>query len=274
MFKLSKKLKFFIIFVSIQYGNSTLKGLYNTLINIENSNRKAVLCTVVSSKGSTPRKMGSKMIVFENETIFGSIGGGALEKKVIEQAIEVLKTKKSQLVSHNLVKDLEMCCGGTVELFLEPIMNKKKLHIFGAGHIGKSLAKFAVDLDFLVTLVDERIDAFENVEIECNKINEHHSLAIEKLNFDENTFCVILTHDHAYDREILALCAKKKNAYIGMVGSERKVEIAKKTLLSSNLMTPSEIEKIDMPIGKKIKAITPEEIAISILAKLIEQRNE
>ncbi|MES2588132.1 MAG: XdhC family protein [Bacteroidota bacterium] len=250
-----------------------LKGLYSKIIEIENSNRKAVLCTVISSKGSTPRKMGSKMIVFENETIFGSIGGGALEKKVIEQAIEVIKSKKSIVVSHNLVKELEMCCGGTVELFLEQIMNKKKLHIFGAGHIGKSLAKFAFELDFIVSLIDERIDAFDEFDVACTKINQQHTTAIENLTFDENTFVAILTHDHAYDREILALCSKKKNAYIGMVGSERKVEIAKKNLLSVDLLSQEEIEKVDMPIGKNIHAITPEEIAISILAKLIEVRN-
>lgn len=244
------------------------------MLEIENSTKKAVLCTIVSSKGSTPRKMGSKMIVYQNETIFGSIGGGALEQKVIQQALEVIDSQHSKIVAHNLVKELEMCCGGTVELFLEPIMNKKKLYIFGAGHIGKALAKFAIELDFIVSLIDERIDAFEGFEVDCTKINQQHITAIEKLNFDENTFIVTVTYDHAFDREILALCSKKKNGYIGMVGSERKVEIAKKALFSSSLLNQKEIEKVDMPIGKKINAITPEEIAISILAKLIEERNK
>lgn len=214
------------------------------------------------------------MIVYENGNIFGTIGGGALEKKVIEQSLDVFKSPKGIVVAHNLVNELGMCCGGSVELFIEPIMNKKKVYIFGAGHIGKSLAKFAIDLDFNVTIIDERLDEFINFDLpQCATIQHHHTTAIEKLTFDENTCVVIVTHNHAYDREILALTSKKKNAYIGMVGSKRKVEIAKKLLTTPSLLNIDEIEKVDMPIGININAITPEEIAISILAKLIELRN-
>jgi xanthine dehydrogenase accessory factor len=252
-----------------------LKNIYHKILEIENGNQKAVLCTVISTKGSTPRKRGTKMLVFDTEKIFGSIGGGALEKKVISEAQEVIKSGLSKIVSHNLVKDLDMCCGGMVELFLEPIMNKKKLYIFGAGHIGKSLSQFANDLNFNVFLIDDRINAFEDMQ--SNEIqfvpNNYHE-AIEKLNFDENTFIVIVTHDHAYDREILALTSKQKNGYIGMVGSQRKVQIAKNMLSTNNLMSKNDLEAVDMPIGLNIKAITPEEIAVSILAKLIEVRNK
>lgn len=215
------------------------------------------------------------MIVYENGKIDGTIGGGALEKLVIEQAQDVLKNNTSKIVTHNLVKDLAMCCGGTVELFIEPIMNKKKLYIFGLGHIGKALSKFAVDLDFNVTVIDDRYDAFDNFDVvDCTIIKDHHATAIEKLVFDEHTFVVILTHDHQYDREILALTSKKQHQYIGMIGSERKVEIAKKNMISFNIMDAEEIKEIDMPIGLDIEAITPQEIAISILAKLIDVRNK
>lgn len=252
-----------------------MRGFYNKIIEIENSNKKAVLCTIISTKGSTPRKTGSKMIVYENGSIVGTIGGGALEKKVIEQSLEIFKLTKGIVVSHNLVNELGMCCGGIVELFIEPIMNKKKVYIFGAGHIGKWLAKFAIDLDFNVTLIDERLDEFINFDLpQCATIQHHHTTAIEQLTFDENTCVVIVTHNHAYDREILALTSKKKNAYVGMVGSKRKVEIAKKLLISPALLNIDEVEKVDMPIGIDINAITPEEIAISILAKLIEVRNQ
>ncbi len=215
------------------------------------------------------------MIVYENGKIDGTIGGGALEKLVIEQALDVLKNNTSKTVTHNLVKDLAMCCGGTVELFIEPIMNKKKLYIFGLGHIGKALSKFAVDLDFNVTVIDDRYDAFDNFDVQdCTIIKEHHATAIEKLVFDDHTFVVILTHDHQHDREILALTSKKKHQYIGMIGSERKVEIAKKNMIAFNIMDAEKIKEIDMPIGLDIEAITPQEIAISILAKLIDVRNK
>lgn len=252
-----------------------MASIYSKIIEIENSNIKAALCTIVATKGSAPRKAGSKMIIYENGKIDGTIGGGALEKIVIEQSLEVLKNNNPKTVKHNLVSELAMCCGGTVELFIEPIMNKKKLYIFGAGHIGKALAKFSVDLDFNVTLVDERYEAFDDVNIpDLSMLVEHHVTAIEHLKFDEHTFVVILTHNHQYDREILALSSKKKHQYIGMIGSERKVEIARKNMLSSNLMDEAEIENIDMPIGLNIKAITPQEIAVSILAKLIDVRNK
>lgn len=215
------------------------------------------------------------MIVYENEKIFGTIGGGALEKKVIEQSLDVIKSGKAIVVSHNLLNKLGMCCGGSVELYLEPIMNKKKLYIFGAGHIGKSLAKFAVDLDFNVTIIDERTDEFIDFDLpSCTILQHHHATAIEQLGFDENTFVVIVTHDHSNDREIVVLTSKKKTGYIGMVGSKRKVEIAKKMVTASFLLNNEEVEKVDMPIGLEINAITPEEIAISILAKLIEVRNQ
>jgi len=250
-------------------------NLYQRIIDIENSNKKAVLCTIISTKGSSPRKTGAKMLVYENGSIDGTIGGGALEKLIIDQALDVLKRNKPQTVKHNLVTDLAMCCGGTVELFLEPIMNKKKLCIFGAGHIGKALANFARELDFIVYLIDERCKSFEDINnSEIKSINENHFDAIKKLNFDENTMVVILTHNHAYDREILALCSQKPHLYIGMIGSQRKVEIAKKNLKASNILEDEQLSKIDMPIGIEIEAITPQEIAISILAKLISVRNK
>ena len=233
------------------------------------------VCTIIATKGSVPRKTGTKMLVFENGAIEGTIGGGALEKKVIEQALDVLKNREAKIVKHNLVSELAMCCGGTVQLFIEPIMNRKNIYIFGAGHCGKALAKFAIDLDFNVTLIDERYEAFEGINLpECILIKNHHATDIESLNFNINTYIVIVTHNHAYDREILALTSKKTNGYIGMIGSARKVAIAKKNMIASNILDENEVNDIDMPIGLKIQAITPEEIAISILAKLIDIRNQ
>lgn len=249
-------------------------SIYQKLNEIENSNVKAIVCTIVSTKGSTPRKIGAKMIVYANGKIDGTIGGGALEKKVIDQALDVLKINEAKIVSHNLVSDLGMCCGGTVELFLEPIVNKKKLYIFGAGHVGLALSQISKNLDFNVTIIDSRTEMFEDVETEgIAIINSHYTDAIEQLVFDENTFVVIVTYDHAFDREILALTSQKKTAYIGMIGSNRKVEIAKKNLLASKQIPQEVISKIDMPIGIEINAKTPQEIAISILGKLIQVRN-
>jgi xanthine dehydrogenase accessory factor len=252
-----------------------LNRLYEQIARIEGGSEKAVLCTIIGTQGSSPRKTGAKMLVFKNGSIAGTIGGGSLEKVVIAQALEALKNNTPLRVKHNLVAELAMCCGGSVELFIEPIMNRKKLYIFGAGHIGKALASFAHALDFSVSLIDERYDAFEGFEPgECTIRQEHHAIAISDLAFDEQTLVVILTHNHAYDREILALVSKKPHLYIGMIGSERKVLVARKNLVSSGLLDEKEVAGIDMPIGVDIEAITPQEIAISILAKLIDVRNK
>jgi len=251
-----------------------MQSIFEKISEIENSTQLAVLCTVVNTKGSTPQKAGAKMIVCDSGKIFGTIGGGSLEKKVIENALTVIQKKKPAIFSHALVHDHGMCCGGTVEIFIEPIVNKKKLYIFGAGHIGKALAKFSSELDFGVTLVDERDDAFDNLKIKgCSLINKKHKRATKELDFDKNTFVCVITHNHAYDREIVSYCAKQPHAYLGMIGSERKVEVAKKTFKAGNILSLKEMKNIDWPMGVNIKVQSPEEIAIAILAKLIDVRS-
>jgi len=250
-----------------------VESIYHKIAELENSSREAALCIVIDTKGSAPRKTGAKMLVLSNGSIHGSIGGGALEMKVIQDAIGVISSKMPSTFKHQLVHDHGMCCGGTVEIFIEPIVNRKKLYIFGAGHIGKSLAIFAEKLDFNVSLIDERDNSFSGVE--QNGIALHlakHKKILKELQFDTNTFIAVVTHNHAYDREIVEYCAKQPHAYLGMIGSERKVEIAKKTFKAGNKLNDKEMKGIDWPMGIQINAQTPGEIAVSILAKMINVR--
>src|SRR5436305_2008526 len=138
-----------------------MTGIYTRIAEIENGNQKAALCIIISTKGSTPRKTGAKMIVTTDKRYFGTLGGGSLEMKVIEQALDVIHSQKATVFRHNLVSELGMCCGGTVDIYIEPVVNRKKLYIFGAGHIGKALAGFASVLDFNVFLIDERYEAYD-----------------------------------------------------------------------------------------------------------------
>ena len=250
--------------------------IYSKIAQIQQGTEKVALCTVVDSKGSSPRKAGAKMLVWNNRKIYKTIGGGDLEKKVIENALIVIKNQKPQLFEHKLVQQHGMCCGGIVQIFIEPILNTKKLYIFGAGHTGKALAYFAQQLDFDVTLIDERVEIIDDLVLssEINIIEKAHLIASKLLSFDENTYIVVVTHNHSYDKEIIAYCAKQKYAYLGMIGSQRKVEMAKKAFLVGNILTEEEMKPIDWPIGLKINAITPEEIAIAILGKIIEVKNK
>jgi xanthine dehydrogenase accessory factor len=234
----------------------------------------AALCIVIETHGSTPRKQGAKMIVYADGSIFGSIGGGSIEHMVANAAVNLIATGKPAKVTFNLDKDLGMHCGGTMEVYIEPLNPMQKLFIFGAGHIGKALAAFARELDFSVTLFDPREDIFSDAAFAgFNVINRDYFQAIEEAVFDDNTYIVIVTPKHISDEEIMAAVARKPHVYLGMIGSNRKVDLLKTRFLEENILTTEELEKIDMPIGIKFKAETPREIAISILAKLIDVRN-
>jgi xanthine dehydrogenase accessory factor len=249
----------------------------NILLKIDDvikSGKKAAICIIVDTKGSSPRKAGSKMLVFEDGTQEGTIGGGSLEMQVIDDAIKIIKESKAQKLSYNLGDDLSMHCGGSAEVYIEPISPEKQLFIFGAGHIGRVLARYAPDFGFAVTLVDHR-SGIEN-EIDLNAIGldkRAYTEAAMEINFTDQSYIVIVTPKHKYDEEILEICAKKQSAYIGMIGSKTKVAKARKRFREENILTEEELNKVDMPIGIKFNAQAPEEIAISILAKMIDVKN-
>jgi len=251
-----------------------LTDIYDEIISVKNSDKKAALCTIINTKGSAPRKIGAKMLVYEDGSIKGTIGGGDLEKKVIDEAIQVINKQEASIFKHDLLHQHGMCCGGVVEIFIEPIMKIKRLFIFGAGHTGQALAKFANDSGFEVFLIDDRKEYIDQCGVEgINKMNLGHTAALQALPFDKNSYVVITTYSHQIDRDILAYCVKKDRAYLGMIGSKRKVNMTKKMFIDSNIGSEAELGKIHMPIGIDINAETPEEIAVSILAELIKVKN-
>ena len=249
--------------------------IYHKIIEILKSNHKTALCTITLTRGSTPLKAGAKMIVFEDGSICGTIGGGPLEKKTIEDALAVIHEKKSKLIKHDLNAQLQMCCGGIVEIFIEPIMQKKKLFIFGAGHVGKAIVKHSLDLDFDITVIDPREDVFYDWEFSgYNKVISEFAKAMPTLTYDKDTFIIVTTFDHATDREVLAFCMKKPYYYLGMIGSKNKVNRTHEIFISENIATKEELEKVDMPVGLNIHAVSADEIAISIVAKIIMEKNK
>ena len=215
------------------------------------------------------------MLVYPDGKIFGTIGGGRIEKKVIEDALSVLKSQVSVLRHYDLLKDLQMSCGGSMDVYIEPVMSKNKLIIFGAGHTGTALAKRAQEFDFDITMIDDRKDYLDAVDIiGISKIFGAYSQVMPELLFDANTYITVMTYSHQCDREILSYCIRKPSAYLGMMGSHRKVELTKKAFSEEGLATSEEIERVDMPMGIEIGADGPDEIAISIIAKLISVKNK
>lgn len=249
-------------------------NLYSEIDEIRNSGRRAVLCIITETSGSSPRKAGSKMIVFEDGSIKGTIGGGAIEFQAIREALSLIGKTEPVKKIYQLEEDLGMHCGGTMEVFFEPFGPKNRLFIFGAGHIGRVLARYAHELGFRITLFDNRPEIFNEFDTSLYAcVGGDYIENIKNTAFDNNTFVVIVTHKHIHDEDILVACAPKAHAYLGMIGSRRKVAEATTRFLENKLMTEDQIKEVDMPIGIPLKVETPEEIAISILAKLIDVRN-
>jgi xanthine dehydrogenase accessory factor len=236
--------------------------------------RSSALCIVTSISGSTPGKAGAKMVVYNDGKIEGTVGGGGIEKMVIAIALEVIKTQIPQFKEFDLKKDIGMTCGGSVSVYIEPISKPSKLYIFGAGHIGKILAQYSPDMGFDTYLIDWREEYFENSEnVRYTQICKPYLEAVKEISFDTETYIVIVTPNHEMDEDVLAAVGKQPSAYVGLIGSSKKVDTLKKLFLKENILTEQELNRVDMPIGIKFNAITPAEIAISIIAKLIDVKN-
>ena len=252
-----------------------MDSIYKKINEAEEANLNIVLATIISAKGSTPRKAGAKMIIYENGNTFGTIGGGALEKKTIENAPHILKTRTPEALSFKLDTDLNMGCGGCIDVFLEPIIGKINLLIFGAVHIGTVLAEMAIKLNFAVTLIDEREGIFDKINTQnYSIIHCPYEEAIQKAKTNNASFITIMTHAHNTDQLITGAFAKKDFAYLGMIGSVKKIAKFKKYYTEHKILTQQQMDKIDWPMGISISCQTPEEIAVSILAKLIDVRGK
>ena len=222
-------------------------SFYNKIDRISQKKAKAALCIIVETKGSTPRKVGAKMIVSENRSIIGTIGGGNLEKKVIENALQQINKNEAKLFKHDLLHQHNMCCGGSVEIYIEPIQKMNKLYIFGAGHTGEALAKLASNLNFEIALFDDRKEYLSPINLPSVKSSLiDFNTDLEKLSTDKNTYVVIMTYSHPVDRQILSYFADKDLAYLGMIGSERKVIVTKKILKDEQVATVEQINNINM----------------------------
>ncbi|MCO5275479.1 MAG: xanthine dehydrogenase accessory protein XdhC [Flavobacteriales bacterium] len=234
----------------------------------------AALCIVVQTKGSTPRKAGARMLVYADGRLSGTIGGGNLEKAVVAHAFEQLQAGTPKLFRHELLQEHNMCCGGTVDIYIEPLPRMNTLYLFGAGHVGKALARLASELDFVLHVIDDRREELDRITTPgVRKVHGQFREVLPALAFSTNAYIVVMTYDHVTDREILAHCIQRPHAYIGMIGSERKARITKRMFSKDGVATVEQLDRVHMPIGKSIAAETPEEIAISILAELIEVKN-
>jgi xanthine dehydrogenase accessory factor len=247
-----------------------MEDIYRTLTDIRAQGKQAALAIVVRTKGSAPRKAGAKMIVMGDGSILGTLGGGGLEKKVIEESLEVMKGDKAKLTSFPLEESLDMMCGGEVDVYIEPINQPEQLIIFGAGHITKALAPLMRSLDFRVTVVDDtpkraEEEGFADIEVLLSEDMESYA---EKLSPESTAYIVILTRSFSKDKAVLERLIGKDFRYVGMVGSKKKIRTIKEDLTSKGI-EGEHFSKLSAPIGLGIGAETPGEIALSIAAEIV-----
>jgi len=236
--------------------------------------------SIIESDGSTPAKCGMKLAVTLNEEPFGNLGGGDLEHTVIEM-IKKEKPRTAQIFSFNLSTDgaktgiaTSMLCGEQVKIYIEPLFLSDKLYIIGAGHCGKALGKLARLCGFYVYLIDNRKEIIDNLLEDCyhTAILHNYTDLSEIIDFDSDSWIVIMTQGHLHDKEVLEQCLRTNFRYLGMMGSKKKVldTFAK---LKEEGFTEKELFRCHSPIGLPIGSNTPEEIAVSIMAELISIRN-
>lgn len=228
------------------------------------------LVTVTKILGSAPCKVASKMIVTYQKEIYGTIGGGKLEFRVIDEAVHAIHENKVKEFSYTLGPEFEQCCGGKVELMIEPMNQSPELYLFGAGHIGVALCAVLKDTPFNITLLDTRENWRDNIRIDkavsYSAIDfDHYKQAI---NWGTNCYVVIMTHDHKLDFEITALALHSETKYIGLIGSKTKKNKFN-NLLIKELNFEAGITPVHCPVGLDLGGNSPKEIAISVASQLL-----
>ncbi len=230
-----------------------------------------VVATVIGTRGSTPRKVGAKMVVAGDGRMFGTVGGGAVEGRVIERARALLLEPAVERLEWELASDAagNMVCGGWMELLLEPFGARPRAFVFGAGHCGLALAPLLAGLRFDVTVIDDRADLLSpdrlpGVRTVCG---DPAKVAAE-IDLPTRAFCIITTPSHRHDLAVLRALVRRPTAYLGLMASRKKRGEVFATLASEGV-PQADLDRVKSPIGLAIGAETPEEIAVSIAAEVI-----
>lgn len=230
--------------------------------------------TVTKCLGSTPCVVGSRMLVTKDKQIYGTIGGGKLEFKAIDEAIVALQENRIIESTYTLGPEFEQCCGGKVEFMIEPMNQSPELFLFGAGHIGVEIVKLLDGTPFKVHLIDSRVHWFSNLGLDKN-ITTHQVTETDfktfkdVVNWGDNCYVLVLTHNHAIDFDIIAMALQEKTKFLGLIGSKTK-KVRFNNMLIKEMNIEQGMQNVVCPIGLDIGGDTPKEIAISVVAQLLQ----
>ena len=258
-------------------GYNSCVDIYEEIVKLRHEGRRGALATIVNVRGSIPSFETAKMLVRDDGSIMGTIGGGCVEAEVWQAAREVMESEKPRTLSFNLNNnpkyDSGLVCGGTLEVFVEPVLPVSNLYLFGAGHVAHSLYKVGRLAGFDVTVIDDR-ESYANRERfpEARDIySDDFEKTMAQLAPPENSYIVIVTRGHRDDMRVLRWAVDQPARYLGMIGSRRKV-LAIYQELEKEGIAREKFDRVHAPIGLDIGAITPEEIAVAITAEMIAVR--
>lgn len=233
---------------------------------------RGALATVVRASGSTPQEPGARLLLRPDGTFAGTVGGGAIEHAVIEALRECARSGRPHVMLRDLGRDLGMCCGGRMEVLIEPIEAAPRLVIFGAGHVGQATARVATSLGFRVVVVDDREELNDATRFPAaERVLLPPRAAREKLAPTPNDFFLITTHDHRLDEEALDTYARLPHRYVGVIGSRRKLYKILQRIEARAGLPP--LDRVYGPVGLDLGAVTPDEIAVAIAAELVAIRH-
>ena len=251
--------------------------VYEELVRLRKLGQKCAIATIVQVRGSIPSYESAKLLVREDGSMIGTIGGGCVEAEVWNAAREVMETEKPRHLSFNLGQDAAydngLICGGQLDVFVEPVLPQPGAFVFGAGHISKSISKIANLAGFSTTIVDNR-EAFANPERFPEALEvyaEEYEEVFPKLAVNETSYIIIVTRGHRDDMRVLRWAITTAARYIAMIGSKRKVINVIKELQKEGIAREN-FERVFAPMGLEIGAISPEEIAVSVVAEMIAVR--
>jgi xanthine dehydrogenase accessory factor len=253
-------------------------SIFKAAAELEESNQPGALCTVVKTSGSTPRHDTSKMLVYPNGRILGTVGGGEMENRIIKEALQAITEGKSRLLKYSMTDPQRGdpgVCGGQVEVYVEPILPRPVLVVIGAGHVGKALAHLANWLGFYVVVSDDRAE-FANPQAVPGG-HEYHAVPMAELprHFEITpwTYLVLTTRGVPVDVPGLPALLDSPAAYIGVIGSRKRWLTTRSRLLETGL-SQELLDQVHSPVGLELNAETPEEIALSIMAEILMLRNQ
>src|SRR6516164_5260283 len=243
--------------------------IYEQIVELRRQGRRGAVATITTVRGSIPSFQTAKMLVRDDGSIAGTIGGGCVEAEVWQAAREVMEAEKPRTLTFNLNQnpryDTGLVCGGTLDIFIEPVLPAATLYIFGAGHVALSLYRTAKNAGFDVTIIDDR-ENYANRERfpEAKEVlAEDYGEAMARLSPAETSYIVIVTRGHRDDMRVLGWAVQTRARYIGMIGSKRKTITIFRELVKEGIPEPL-FERVHAPVGLDIGAITPEEIAVAI----------